>query len=393
MSDPRPLIAHVLYRFDVGGLENGVVNLINRMPAERFRHMVVALTDCVPAFCERITRPDVELVSLHKSPGHGIKLYPALYRLFRERRPAIVHTRNLAALEAVVPAWAAGVPVRIHGEHGWDVSDPNGERRKFRAIRRLYRPFVSRYVALSGHIERYLIGGVGVAPSRIERICNGVDSVRFSPAPGRPNLHESPFQSVGEVVVGTVGRLQAVKDQLTLVRAFARAIEKGGVAAASLRLVIAGDGPLRRELEAEIARAGIGARVWLAGERRDVPDVMRSLDVFVLPSQSEGISNTILEAMACGLPVIATAVGGNGELVVQDETGSLVPPLDTEALADALLRYAADPVLRIEQGRAGRARIEAGFSLDRMIERYATLYRSQLDAAIRRGRRAYEHEG
>lgn len=386
MSDPRPLVAHVLYRFDVGGLENGVVNLINGMPAERFRHMVVALTDCVPAFCERITRPDVELVSLHKPPGHGAKLYPALYRLLRERRPAIVHTRNLAALEAVVPAWAARVPVRVHGEHGWDVSDPHGERRKFRLIRRLYRPFVSRYVALSGHIERYLIDGVGVAPSRIERICNGVDSVRFSPAPGRPGLDESPFQRVGEVIVGTVGRLQAVKDQLTLVRAFARAIEKGGDAAAPLRLVIAGDGPLRRELEAEIARTGVGDRIWLAGERRDVPDVMRSLDVFVLPSQSEGISNTILEAMACGLPVIATAVGGNGELVVQDETGTLVPPLDAEALADALLHYAADPVKRIERGRAGRERIEAGFSLDRMIERYATLYQSQLDATVRRGR-------
>jgi len=392
VNDPRPLIAHVLYRFDVGGLENGVVNLINRMPADRVRHMVVALTDCVPAFCERITRPDVEFVSLHKTPGHGVKLYPALHRLFREHRPAIVHTRNLAALEAVVPAWAAGVPVRIHGEHGWDVSDPNGERRKFRLIRRLYRPFVSRYVALSGHIERYLIEGVGVAPWRIERICNGVDSARFSPAPGRPNLRESPFQSVGEVVVGTVGRLQAVKDQLTLVRAFARAIEKGGDAAAPLRLIIAGDGPLRSEVEVEIARAGIAERVWLAGERRDVPDLMRGLDVFVLPSQSEGISNTILEAMACGLPVIATAVGGNGELVVQDETGSLVPPLDADALADALLRYAADPAMRIQQGRAGRERIEAGFSLDRMIDRYVTLYRSQLDAAARRGRWAYEHE-
>jgi glycosyltransferase involved in cell wall biosynthesis len=126
--------------------------------------------------------------------------------------------------------------------------------------------------------------------------------------------------------------------------------------------------------------------VWLAGERCDVPDVICSFDIFVLPSQSEGISNTILEAMACGLPVIATAVGGNGELVVHDETGSLVPPLDSEALAEALLRYAEDPALRLRQGRAGRQRIEAGFSLDRMMERYTVLYQSLLAASAQRRR-------
>ena len=92
---------HLVYSFDVGGLENGVANLINHMPAERFRHAVVALTHCAPAFCQRITRADVDFLSLHKPPGHGIKLYPRLYRLFRERRPAVVHTRNLAALECV----------------------------------------------------------------------------------------------------------------------------------------------------------------------------------------------------------------------------------------------------------------------------------------------------
>ena len=182
MQDPRPLVMHVVYRFDVGGLENGVVNLINHMPAERFRHAVVALTDCSEAFCRRVRRNDVRFISLHKPPGHGAKLYPRLYRLFREHRPAIVHTRNLAALESVVPAWAAGVPARVHGEHGWDVSDPGGTRRKFQWLRRAYSPFVSRYVALSGHIESYLVGRVGIAPQRVERICNGVDTTRFVPA-------------------------------------------------------------------------------------------------------------------------------------------------------------------------------------------------------------------
>jgi sugar transferase (PEP-CTERM/EpsH1 system associated) len=384
VSDARPLVMHLVYSFDVGGLENGVVNLINRMPAKRFRHAVVALTHCAPAFCQRITRADVEFLSLHKPPGHGIKLYPRLYRLFRERRPAVVHTRNLAALECVVPARLAGVPARVHGEHGWDVSDPQGTRRKFQWLRRAYSPFVSRYVALSGHIESYLVDRVGIASARVERICNGVDTERFFPAPDarRMALPGSPFDAVGHIVVGTVGRLQAVKDQITLVRAFALARGQGGATAQALRLLIAGDGPLRGEVEAEIRNAGLGSVVWLAGERKDVSDVMRSLDMFVLPSRTEGISNTILEAMASGLPVLATAVGGNAELVVPGHTGALVVPADPGAMANALMCYADDAALRHRCGVAGRQRVEQGFSLDAMVARYTALYEGLLSSAV-----------
>jgi sugar transferase (PEP-CTERM/EpsH1 system associated) len=373
---------HVVYRFDVGGLENGIVNLINRMDASRFRHMVVALTECVPSFSERIVRGDVEFVSLEKTPGHGFKLYPRLYRMFAECKPAVVHTRNLASLEATVPARAAGVAVRIHGEHGWDVSDPGGTRAKYRFLRRLYRPFVSHYVALSGHIADYLVHGVHVPESRLTRICNGVDCERFHAAPDhRGLLEESPFNASDLVVVGTVGRLQAVKDQVSLVRAFALCLQAVGNAGANLRLSIAGDGPLRPDVEAEIVRAGLGSRVWLAGVRRDVPNVMRALDLFVLPSRAEGISNTILEAMASSLPVIATDVGGNSELVLPGETGALVPPANPAKLAEVIARYAVDADLRRAHGLVGRQRVEAEFSLDGMVERYASLYQSQLDAA------------
>ena len=140
--DTRPLVAHVVHRFDVGGLENGVVNLINHMPAECYRHAVIALTE-VTEFKKRVTCNDVQIVALNKSRGHGVKIYPHLYRLFRQMRPDILHTRNLAALEAIVPAWAAGVPARIHGEHGRDVGDLDGSSRKYQWIRRLYRPFVT----------------------------------------------------------------------------------------------------------------------------------------------------------------------------------------------------------------------------------------------------------
>lgn len=382
MRDSRPLVMHVVYSFDVGGLENGVVNIINRMRSDAFRHAVVALTRCAPAFCARVTRADVDFISLEKPPGHGIKLYPKLFRLFAEMRPAIVHTRNLAALEAVVPARAAGVPVRIHGEHGWDVSDPHGVRRKYRMLRRLYRPFVSHYIALSGDLERYLAQGVGVPANRLSRICNGVDLRRFQHGrDGGVPLAGCPFDAPrGLIVVGTVGRLQAVKDQLNLVRAFARLAASRRPEFDGLRLMIAGDGPMRTAVESAIVEGGIGDRVWLAGERSDVPDVMRALDLFVLPSKAEGISNTILEAMASGLPVVATDVGGNAELVAQGRTGMLVPAADDAALADAIASYALDPALRQMHGNAGRERVEREFSLDGMVERYRALYQAQLEA-------------
>lgn len=374
--DSQPLVMHVVYSFDVGGLENGVVNLINRMPADRFRHAVVALTACADDFCKRVQRDDVQFLSLHKPPGHGIKLYPRLYRLFRTHRPAVVHTRNLAALEAIVPAWAAGVPVRVHGEHGWDVSDPHGTRRKFQVLRRAYSPFVQRYVALSGQIERYLVDRVGIPAQRVERICNGVDTERFQPgaAAGRAPLAGSPFNDTDAIVVGTVGRLQAVKDQLNLVRALAVARERGGATGAKLRLAIAGDGPLRPAVEEEIRRHRLSDAVWLAGERRDVPEVMCGFDVFALPSKAEGISNTILEAMSSGLPVVATAVGGNAELVSESKTGALVPAEDPAAMADALLCYASDAALRHRHGQAGRLKVEQSFSLAGMVARYTDLY-------------------
>jgi sugar transferase (PEP-CTERM/EpsH1 system associated) len=382
MSTERPMIAHVVFGFQTGGLENGIVNLINRLPVDAFRHAVVALTSCAPEFCRRIMRDDVAFIELHKPPGHAWRLYPGLYRLFRQLAPAIVHTRNLAALEASVPARAAGVPVRIHGEHGWDTSDPAGRSRKYRMMRCLYRPFVSHYVALSGHLERYLVDAVGVAGTRVSRICNGVDSVRFSPsARGRERLAGSPFDASRHLVVGTVGRLQAIKDQITLARGFAQLCRQESPVAADARLMIVGDGPLRTELEAEIVRLGIGDRVWLAGERADVPDVMRAMDLFVLPSRAEGISNTVLEAMASGLPVVATAVGGNPELVAHGRTGLLVPPSDPQALADALAHYLVHPERRRQHGAAGRRRVEAEFSLERMVAGYERLYRDALERA------------
>lgn len=377
VQDARPLIVHIVYSFRVGGLENGIVNLINRLPESRFRHAVIALTDVDPDFCARITRPDVEYIELNKSPGPGVLLFPRLFRVLRALAPAIVHTRNLAALEMNVPAWLARVPVRIHGEHGRDVDDPDGLQGKPRRVRRLYSYFVTHYIALSRELSDYLTDRVGIAPRRVDLICNGVDAERFHPPlGGREALPGSPFNDLSLCVIGTVGRLQAVKDQVGLVRAFAHLRRRGSFP--TLRLVIVGDGALRGAIEKAVRDEAVDDAVWLAGERTDIPAVMRSFDVFALPSIAEGISNTLLEAMASGLPVVASAVGGNPELVVDGCCGTLVPAGAPQRLAEALAAYVGQPTLLRKHGDAGRKRIEEGFSLDAMVGRYEAVYAREL---------------
>ena len=382
MKPAQPLLAHVVFRFGVGGLENGIVNLINQLPRERWRHAIVSLTEVSTEFTERIVHPDVRYIALGKRPGHLVRDYPRLLRIFKALRPVVVHTRNLAALEAVVPAWAAGVPVRIHGEHGWDIQDPEGRRHRYRLVRRLYRPFVNRYIALSRHLSEYLEYQVGVAATSIDQIYNGVDTARFNPAAGaRASIAGCPFQAPDHWLIGSVGRLEGIKDPLNLARAFVIALRMRPSATNHLRLVVMGDGALRQEVESVLAEAGVRELAWFAGERADVPQFMRGLDCFVLPSLAEGVSNTILEAMATRLPVIATRVGGNAELIESGMTGTLVPSAHPDALARAILAYFGDRATARRHAKAAHHVALTRFSLEAMVAAYAKVYERALFAA------------
>lgn len=373
-------IAHLIHRLDIGGLENGLVHLINNTPADRYDHAIICMTEYTD-FVKKIDRSDVPVFALHKREGQDPRAYLRLWRLLRRLRPQILHTRNLAALEGVLMGALAGVPCRIHGEHGRDVHDLRLDNRRYRRLRRILRPFVSHYVALSDELADYLRNQVGVPPHRLSRIHNGVDSGRYHPSrAGREALPVEEFAPPGSLVVGTVGRLEPVKDQITLTRAFVSLLRRVPEARARLRLVIVGDGSLRPGIEGLLRDAGAEDLAWLAGNRNDVPAILRGLDLFVLPSLAEGHSNGILEAMASGLPVVATQVGGNPELVVDGTTGYLVPPADAEALASAIERYLDQPELGPRHGAAGRRRIEEGFSLERMVERYLSLYDSVMRA-------------
>lgn len=375
-----PLIAHVVFRLDVGGLENGLVNLINGLGSERFRHAVICLTDYTD-FHRRITAPNVDLIALHKPPGNSLRTHARMLSLLHRMRPAIVHTRNLAAQEHQLSARLLGVPVRIQSEHGRDGNDAEGTNRKHLAIRRGLRPLVHHYVTVSQDLERYLIDRIGVSRDRVTHICNGVDTDRFSPVAGQVRaIGPAGFADTDCVIVGTVGRMDPIKDPLNLVRAFIEATAVAPDLAPRLRLVMVGDGVLRKDALALLESNGLLSQAWLPGSMSNVPELMRGLDLFVLPSISEGISNTILEAMASALPVVATRVGGNPELIIDGRTGCLVPRGDSGAIARAIVDYARQPDVRLDHSRQARRHALEHFSLLSMIDAYARLYDAQLVA-------------
>jgi sugar transferase (PEP-CTERM/EpsH1 system associated) len=365
-----PLIVHVINRLDIGGMENGVVNLLNGMSGD-FRHAIVTL-EGYSDFRQRLRRTDISVDSIAKRPGKDLAAYGRLWRMLRNLRPDIVHTRNFGTIDCQWVAACAGVRRRVHGEHGWTVSDLTGTRPRSLRVRRWCAPAIHRFVAMSRDIERWLTDTVGVAADRITQIYNGVDGNRFTPQGDL--AADFPWSGEAPIVIGTVGRIEPTKNQSGLIDAFAAVLARCPDLSDRLRLMIVGAGPQLAELRASPAARTLGDRVWFTGARDDIAALMRRMDLFVLPSLNEGISNTILEAMACGRPVVAARVGGNPELVIPGSNGALYEPNTADALARCMEPYLRDVEMRRAQGAAARRRAAEQFSLETMVRRYTELY-------------------
>jgi len=370
-----PLIVHLIYRLDFGGLESLMVERINRMPAERYRHAIVCLTDCNPAFAKKIVRPDVAIHALDKQPGLSLPTHAALWRLLRQLQPAVLHSYNLSAIEYAPAALAAGVPVRVNGAHGRDADDPLGTNRRHNLLRRLMVPFYDCCYANSAAMEAWNRAVIGVPAHKSRMLANGIDAERFHPA---------PQQRHGDtLVIGTVGRLQAVKDHATLIDAFVLLRARIPDHAARLRLAIVGDGPLLQPLRDKVAALALQEAVWLPGARTDVADLLRGFDIFAMSSIAEGTPGSALEAMASALPVVGTSVGGIPEVIADGVTGLLVPPADPAALAGALEQYVLTQGLMQRHGAAGRERVLRHYSMAAMVAGYQDMYDSLCERKIK----------
>jgi sugar transferase (PEP-CTERM/EpsH1 system associated) len=317
------------------------------------------------------------LVSLNGKRGKSSFLVPHLVRVFERERPHVVHSRNWAAIEAIPAARLARVPAAIHSEHGRDLQDLGQSPWRRRSLRRLCYRWADRVFTVSQALKDYYVSDLGIPATRLEVIPNGVDAQRFRPdAAARKEMRGRLGIADRTVVVGTLGRLDPIKDHPTLFRAAEKCIAEG----LDIRVLVVGDGSARPVLERELnAIPTLLGRTAFTGEVINVADWLNAFDIYVLPSLAEGMSNTLLEAMAAGVPVVATRVGGNCEVIENGRSGLLFETQDVEALVIHLKGLVENGEWRQRLGIGGRERVEQYFSIQFMLNRYSNMYRDISD--------------
>jgi sugar transferase (PEP-CTERM/EpsH1 system associated) len=343
-------------------MEKGIATVI-RNTSDLFEHSILCLGTSGES--ERLLPLGTQVIELYKAPGNSPHFLLKLALKIRSLRPDIIHTRCWGGTDGIIAARLAGIHAVVHGEHGWGIDDAEGQNAKRLKIRHFLSRWVREYTCVSEHQKNWLLQAVKVNKP-VTQIYNGVDTQIFRPNEGGHGIRIELGIPPQAFVVGIVGRLDPIKNHLVAFQAFAKLLE----VAPDARLLVVGDGPERERLE-RLA----GKQVLFLGNRLDVPAVLQALNIFVLPSLNEGISNTILEAMAAGLPVIATRVGGNSELVEEHVTGVLIAPNDAAAIAAELIRYATSEELVHLHGNQGRMRVTQLFTIHKMIEGYEQVYR------------------
>jgi sugar transferase (PEP-CTERM/EpsH1 system associated) len=364
-------VIHIVNSLGLGGTERGVLKVMQGLDAARFEQKLCAIRGADPKLA-RSPVVDGKLLTAGKTkPGFRFLLFQ-LVSLFREHKPHIVHSRNWGAIEAVLAGRIAGVPVVIHSEHGYELDMLSGLPLRRRALRRAFYPMCDAVFTVSNQLQRYHGQQVRILPERIRVIPNGVDTQLFAPDASRRQRARERFGfSSEDLVLGSIGRMVPIKGHDTMLRAGEVLLRRNK----KVRLLLVGAGPdLDRHRSYVQSSELLKDRVVFVGASFDVADLYQAMDVFLLPSISEGLSNTLLEAMATGLPCIATDVGGNPELVSHGEEGFLFPPGGVSQLAAFVEQISENDTLRARFSAAARQRATSQFSLDRMMDAYTKLY-------------------
>lgn len=367
MTDRTPTrVLQVVLSLDPGGTERLVLDLTTRLHEETA--MRVCCLDREGAWAAALADARIGVDVLGRRPGFNPQLGARIAAIARAHRATVIHAHHYSPFVYAAIARCFSPRVRlVFTEHG-RVSDapPSAKRRV--ANRLVLSHLPTRVFAVSEDLKRHIVLE-GFNREQVDVIYNGIDVRPAADASARMRIRRALGVLPDTLLIGTIARLDPVKDLATLLRAAAIAGHRQPTAVA-----IVGDGPERGMLEALAAQLSIAPRVTFLGHRDDARDWLAGCDIFVNSSISEGVSLTILEAMAAGLPIVATAVGGTPE-VVTETCGWLVPPRDPQALADAILVAGADPNRRDAVGRAARARVDARFTLDRMVREYRDVYR------------------
>lgn len=361
-------VMHVVESLEVGGMENGVVNLANLIDKNRFTFSICCLSR--PGnLCKRLEDDRIEVISLNWRGGFSPKLFFELARVLNERKVDVVHTHGwLTLLYGSVASVILGRRPLINGEHGTFHLDSFRRRMAYRAISQL----VNKYVAVSFSLENKLGKMIRAGRNKIICIPNGVDVRKFCPRCEEDvaELKSSFGIPASSIIIGSVGRLEPVKNYEMLLRVFARL----SVDDARLHCVLIGDGSQRANLENLALQLGIKEKVHFTGKVDNPHHVMSILDLFISSSLSEGMSNTILEATACGIPIVATDVGDSGKLVEDGRNGFMVQSEDDHSLEEAIKRLTYDTGMRQRFGARSRAIAEEKFDIMKMVNRYQDVY-------------------
>lgn len=368
MQQRKIKIAHLINYLSPAGKEVGIIKILNSLDSSLFEGALIVLDEVFDPL--NLDTEKSKLISLNKKRGNDIKIAVELARIFREGKYDIIHTHAWGTLvEGILAAKLAGIPITIHGEHG--TFHRSGKRR---LVQKIFFNWADYVLSVSNVLADDLSRTLGVKRAKITAILNGVDINKFRPDAGkRVKYREKHKVDADTVWIGTVGRPAEVKNQHLMIRALPL-LRKEGIPA---RFTIVGDTPmysLRPELEKLAADLDVQHCLEFTGKQSDIAGYLNAFDIFVLPSLSEGCSNVILEAMACGVPVVASRVGGTPELIEHMRSGMLFESNDVRDLANALLQLINNRELATKLSSNALKRIKAEFTLDKMVANYQNFY-------------------
>ena len=356
-------IVHLTYSLGFGGLEQVIINLINCSQHYDARHVIITLKDELDLVDS--INSDVAVHTLNKKDGNDLNSHIRLFKLLRTIRPDVLQTYNFGTIEYHLTGKLAGVKTQIHSDHGRGGDSSNGLGRKQNYLRKICAKTIDNYVVVSPDLYQWGETVLQLEARQLKLIFNGVDVDRYQP-------DNSKEKDGVDFNICTVGRAHPIKNQSLLIHAFIRANEiSANFSKASLTII--GDGPILEDLRTEVKSLGFDHRITLPGYRKDIPSIMQASNLFVLSSDYEAMPMTILEAMACELPVICTDVGGARYLLSENE-GWLVEKGDKEDMAQAMLACFNNQGLAREKSLAGREKVVGNYSIKNMVAEYMTLY-------------------
>ena len=363
----RTPLVYIIDDLGVGGAQRQLVELVKSLPTGCYIPHVISLSTTRIDYVEALRAARIPVTLIPQQGKWSWSAFITLWKTLRAIRPTIVNTWLFTAdLYGRLAAWCAGVPIIISTVHSVDLDKPS----RHVIVDRWLKGVTHRFIATANAVGSVLNQREGVPQERMTIIHNGIDLREFVPASYNGHLRRTLKIGPNRPLIGIVGRLARVKDHETFIRAASIVIRT----IPNCAFLIVGSGALRSSIQQLVAQLGLKSHIYFLDHQPLVAPVYDTLDLLVVSSLYEGCCRVILEAMAMEKPVVATAVGGNPELVIPGQTGLLVPVQDPPQLAEAIIQLLSDPARAKQMGTQGRRAIEGHFGLGRMVEETDALY-------------------